>query len=1390
MKLMKKWKQTTKRAMAFALGTMLVMGNIGSVSYAEQEVNKSETETIGYSAARVEEKDLSGITTYTTYRSMSADQKNGVTEIKIGTAQELWDFSQDFNNEDGGYDGKIIYLENDIKMNDINQIPMAPIGYYNDDKSHKTFKGTFDGQGHEIDVVIDDATHNGVGLFGAMGKGTVKNLILSGSVSGQKHQVGGIVGIIVGGSVTIENCYNKANVISTYKQSQTEDGKSVGGLGQYIGGIVGFINGGTNHEISNCTNEGKISAMRNVGGIAGGINSSTAITNCRNIGEVQAEDWGNISSEEKAKQIQHGCGGIVGILKNNPTTITNCINDGRVRTWACTAAGIVGNVQVKGCVLSEVYNYGEVKNTGTGGLSNSIYCSYLTDGTSITGALEKEALNAMYTTNPDPENADITNAAINADTSIVSVTKDIVGYSDARVVGVDLTNVMSMTEYLAADDTSGVTEVQISKVAELKDFASNCASKSGYSGVTIYLANDIDMTGQSMTPVGTAERPFQGTFDGQGHEIVGIKIDGGSGARIGFFGVVLGATIKNLILQGQVSSQASQVGGFVGNIDKGAKTTIDNCYSKVDATGVQYVGGIVGMITSDGNAYLVTHEINNCTVAGNKTGISGTHNVGGIVGGALNGVNITDCRNAAKINASDGTATTGCGGIVGICKNWASTIDGCINDAQIIGSKSSVSGIVGYIEISKCNISDCINYDNTANPFYSVKSGCTVTEDIVNVSKAGETDESYEVATTYADTLIGANVGSNRKEIASITEDIVGYSDARVVGVELKNVMSMTDYLNETDTSVIREVKISTSKELQDFANNCKSKNGYKGLTIYLTNDIDMTGQSMTPIGTNTVAFQGTFDGQGYEIIGLSINKESTAGVGLFAYASSGAIIKNLILSGTVNGAAQVGSIAGNVNAGQVTIENCYNKSDVTGTLTGTVSGAYVGGIVGMVNKAEGLTVSNCTNKGTVQGKKDVGGLVGGALSTTNITNSRNIGTVTATAGATANGCGGLVGIVKTQPITISGSINNGAVAAGSCTGAGIVGMITLKKCSIADTINYGTVTAAEAGVTYSIYGMTSGIYINEDGFGMSDKSGETDPSQEAAIAEGTKHEGWILGDANDDGEVDLRDLVRIKRHAADSSVEIKNISCADTSRDNAVTDADAGACRIVLLNHIFYAKDLENLTVLALGDSYFAGQGLPQDQVWIHLMARKYNMDMKNYGIGGSTVSDCENGANPMVNRYNTLITENPTADIILVEGGRNDSSKKAAIGDITLENQDKTTYVGALNVIIDDLQKAYPNAMIVCLTPWNFPDREGYLSSQDYGTAMEQIAALQGVKCIRAYDPEVSGVNMQDPDFPKEYSMAANDVSHLNLKGMKIVMPRFEKLLAEYWEEFKNAK
>lgn len=1339
MKLMKKWKQNARRVAALMLGAVLVTTNMGVVSHAEDS-NDAEN-VIGYSDALVEKKDLSQVTTYTVYRNLTADEKADITEIKIGTAQELLDFSNDFSDFYSvidGYDGITIYLDNDIKVSDIDDIPMSPIGYYNSSTSYKTFKGTFDGQGHEVDVLIDDSDHNGVGLFGAMGKGTIKNLIFSGSVAGGKNQVGGIVGCIVGGPVTIENCYNKANVTSS---SST---------GTYVGGVVGFINGGSGHKISNCTNEGSVIGIRNIGGIAGGINVSTTVLKCRNLGEIKAADWG-IS----ASQAAYGCGGIVGILKNQQTSISDCVNDGTVRSWGCTAAGIAGNVQIAGCTLSNVYNYGTVTNSATDvaeGFANPIYGS----STGISGLLENE-INSVNSTTPTAEDSTVTNVAIEADTSIVSVTDDIVGYSDARVVGKDLTNVMSMTDYLATEDTSEISEVKISTANELKNFVSNCTAQNGYPGLTIYLANDIDMTGQSMTSSGTN---FQGTFDGQGYEIAGLSItrtDNGTGL---FRYAASGAIIRNLILDGTISG-ASQVGSIVGNV-KAGKVTIENCYNKAAIAGTgTYVGGLVGLVT---NASGVSLTVSNCTNAGTITAKS---DVGGLVGGALYTTTVENCRNAGTVVATGGSSTNGCGAIVGTIKNQTTTITGCINN--------------GTINNGSCAMETDTSYGCTVE---GTTMGTASVSDMTNVSSAEDT--SYEAAVNYADTLIGNNAGSNRKENASITEDIVGYSDARVEYVDLSQVMDYTTYAALEDKAGITEVKICTAGELKQLRGDFGSSGYNPEMTIYLANDIEMT-ESIAPIGTSGNPFKGTFDGQGYEISNFTINN-SSANRGLFGYVN-GAVIKNVVLSGSISGGQQAGGIVSYVYDGNVTIENCYNKASVTS------SGAYAGGIAALVRNATGvsLTVSNCTNTGAITATADVGGLVGGALYTTSITNSRNTGTVTATAGTTANGCGGLVGIVKNQPATISCAINNGAVVAGACTGAGIVGAIEkVKGCSISTTTNYGTVTVGDTGKAYAVYGMNTGAYVIEDSYALYDKTGETDADMAGAIEEGNKHSGWTIGDANEDGDLDVRDVVRIKRHANDSSVEIKNTSCADTNRDNLITDDDAGACRIILLNEIFYSVALEGLTVNAIGDSYFAGAGLPQDQIWLHMLANKYDMDMNNYGIGGSTVSYTTDSAggyhDPMTERYTDLIEAANDPDIILVEGGRNDFNYQAEIGAISLDNADKTNYAGALNLIIDGLQQAYPNAMIVCVTPWNFPDKDGFtLTYEDYCNAMVQVAELQGVKCIKAYDPEISGVDMQAEGFSETYTVD-NGVSHLNLEGMKIVMPRFEKLIAEYWEEFKS--
>lgn len=213
----------------------------------------------------------------------------------------------------------------------------------------------------------------------------------------------------------------------------------------------------------------------------------------------------------------------------------------------------------------------------------------------------------------------------------------------------------------------------------------------------------------------------------------------------------------------------------------------------------------------------------------------------------------------------------------------------------------------------------------------------------------------------------------------------------------------------------------------------------------------------------------------------------------------------------------------------------------------------------------------------------------------------------------------------------------------------------------------------------------------------------------------------------------------------------------------------------------------LNGLTVNLLGDSYFAGSGLDPSFVWPALMAKKYGMTLYNGGVNGSTISNYVTTNNAMCVRYKQLPDNNP--DIVLFEGGRNDYNKKVPLGDP--DSTDTKTFYGALNTTISGLRQKYPNAVIVCITNWNFTGTNDIgLGYADYAGAMMKAAERHGVFCMNASDPEVSGVDMSKSEFKKNYTMGGNSVSHLNLEGMKLVLPYFESYLNECYHSSLEAE
>ena len=229
------------------------------------------------------------------------------------------------------------------------------------------------------------------------------------------------------------------------------------------------------------------------------------------------------------------------------------------------------------------------------------------------------------------------------------------------------------------------------------------------------------------------------------------------------------------------------------------------------------------------------------------------------------------------------------------------------------------------------------------------------------------------------------------------------------------------------------------------------TKPGYEELASP-TADI---GRGWQPIGDFDNPFEGIFDGQGYEIRDLFINRPDECDVGLFKHIGERGSIKNIgLVDATVTGNMSVGSLVGYNENGTVT------KSYFTGSVTGK---ACVGGLVGLndcwseyPNKSN---MSDSYSSGNVTGKACVGGLVGVNLhaavsdsySSGNVTGlgvvgglmGVNWGTVInsySTASVSGDGyVGGLVG-ENDENGTLSNSYSTGSVSGEDVVG-GLVGM-------------------------------------------------------------------------------------------------------------------------------------------------------------------------------------------------------------------------------------------------------------------------------------------------------------------------------------------------------------
>ena len=650
-------------------------------------------------------------------------------------------------------------------------------------------------------------------------------------------------------------------------------------------------------------------------------------------------------------------GGLIGLA--NRVTVDNCFNRADVIAYGGTNGGLVG--QISGISsISNSYNNASVNGTGSmaGGIvgyaasettleiKNCYHNGNLSDTLGRCGLIgfyntktenllvEKVTVTNSYATVPIKSNAVTNNNALenyssNATLSSAELVSAAVSLGSNFIYDCESEN-GGFPVFKWQCDTVLPNDLVLSTAAQLRLLAYNVNSGvSSYSGKTVRLANDIDLSSYEWVPIGgnstsatNKGKVFSGTFDGCGFAVRNMSITTNR-SYVGFFGSVQGA-IKNFGVESGRVIGFKKVAGLAGY----CTGTLTNCFNRAFVSGNSQTGGLIGVPDAV--------SITNCYNTGN---VKAELIAGGLIGwfsASASGSVLTNCYNAGQISG------TSAGGLAGTLS--ASATDICFVNCYSISGPALVFSTDGY------TLTDCDSLSETELKGISENLGTGYVNDDVYPQNDGYP---ILVSSAYAGLTQTSLIPDSQGVYRIYTEQ------------DLRTLSYMVNIQGNT----------------------------FSGKTVCLCDDLDLINIKWIPIGGDISVegqkkpnFAGTFDGGGHIVKNLTITNGNSY-VGLFGFVS-GAVIRDIgIASGVVVGTEKVGGVVGAIRAGSE-ISACYNKASVSGRTavggivgmvgaknctivscynTGSVSAQNsVGGIAGyFASDAENVVVQNCYNTGT-----------------------------------------------------------------------------------------------------------------------------------------------------------------------------------------------------------------------------------------------------------------------------------------------------------------------------------------------------------------------------------------------------------------------------------------
>ncbi len=815
----------------------------------------------------------------------------------------------------------------------------TPIGQNQDRK----YNGVFDGQHFRIKNL--HMIGQNTGFFGFVRGGTtIQNLIIDASCSFEAtERCGSLIGFIqakAGGAISINNVVNFASVTSESKVA---------------GGILAAGHTNNDHPVvnmANCVNVGKVSSASDKAAALIGWNKSATISTlkaCYNIGECTPLDGAN------------------NLFRGSNRAMPNCYD--LVNT---TAQGKTGTQGLKtDWVTEDPLHSGElcfVLNSGDMSEKGIKYTQDLSDPNSIPMPMPGKTVYQV---------ADL-DCAGNPKGGVTYSNTDGGSQDDHNYdTATGLCTVCSApnTEWMTAG-TDGYfylgTPTQVEWFSEMV--------RIGYGAMNAKLTADIDYEGvpDAHKPIGTSAKKYFGHFDGQGHRIKGMVLTPASRLENrgfdgnGFFGSVRGGgtdadgtvtnevIIENLIIDASCSIQHDNnfAAGVVAHInsrnDEQSNIIIRNCGNEanVSTTG-KNAAGILGCVEGTNVGLKLYNLWNKGNIKGGNgesaaiCAWTGQRNVNGEV-------DVEGCWNIGEVTGVDGNGYN----LIRRNSNIVprNMVDLCTTNA---GKQGKVSVLNTEDPISSGELCYLLNGDQTDIVYYQ-----TLGTDAMPVYRDATHGQVYQSGTVDC---AGAATGSfGYNNVGGETVQLGHHFNAEI---GMCDVCYKAEYEEPAKDGDYYLLKNAGNVE---WLSNAIANGGGAAFYAKLMNDIDFLNieNLHNPLGSSTgTKFKGVFDGQGYSIKNMIINRPTVEAQGFFGWlqGNDNTTIKNLIIdsSCSIIGANKCGGLAGasqnSSDVAKITIENVVNEADVT--VSGQDAAGIVGGETG--NKAT-YYIHNVVNTGTI----------------------------------------------------------------------------------------------------------------------------------------------------------------------------------------------------------------------------------------------------------------------------------------------------------------------------------------------------------------------------------------------------------------------------------------